>query len=90
MSEEALEELAGKLTEAQRELVLMAWPGSHVPAYALRSDHDGRKAAKDIRECGLFEKVDMSRFGSQVYWYRLNETGLALKAHLTQRSIDHG
>lgn len=79
-------EIAAKLTEAQREVLSYAVPGSDLPAWALREDHSGRTAAGSIRRMkGLFEKVDMSRHGSQHWWYRLTPLGLAVRAVLQEK-----
>lgn len=72
--------VAKGLTKAQREIFEFLPVGSALPAWALRADHLGVKAAADIRKMpGLFEKVDMSRFGSQHWWYRYTPLGLAVR-----------
>jgi len=72
--------IAWGLTKAQREVVLLASSEVPRPAYALRSDYDGRRACWDIRKTGVFEKVGVR--GSQHWHYRLNERGVALQTHL--------
>jgi len=71
-------DLAERLTEAQREVVLLC--DGVMPAYRLRHDHDGRRACWDIRKTGLFEKVP--RRGSQHWHYALTATGQQVRAHL--------
>ena len=81
-----VEEIAKGLDEGQREVLSFAVPGSPLPAWALREDHSGITAAGSIRRMkGLFEKVDMSRNGSQHWFYRLTPLGLSVRAVLQEK-----
>jgi hypothetical protein len=67
------------LTETQKDIIIKLHDGPK-PAWALRDDHIGRKATADMQKMpkGLVEKDSMARYGTQCWWYRLTETGLAV------------
>lgn len=76
-------EIAGSLSEAQREVVLAAPLQEPKPAYAFIAGRGGGEVAGCIRRMNpLFTKMDRSRFGSQVWFYRLTPLGLAVRAYL--------
>lgn len=78
--------IAEGLSEAQR-IILERLGKSKLPAWALREDHLGRKASDDIRRlpAGIVEKVDMSKFGSQHWWYKLTPLGLRIRSYLISK-----
>ncbi len=80
---EGVATIAKGLTKAQRGAVLKSdgWQ----PAFMLREDHDGRKAAGDIRASRLFEK---RMGGAQCTHYRLTPLGLAVRAYLQDHPHD--
>ncbi|RYG88650.1 MAG: hypothetical protein EON59_03885 [Alphaproteobacteria bacterium] len=72
-------EVAKGLTKAQREVVIAC--DSPKPAFMLRADHDGRRAAYAIKTSRLFSR---HMGGAQCLHYRLTPLGLAVRTFLQE------